>query len=85
MMKPVQRDCSCLKASGSRCTKAVERMTPVPKCLPRKKTIGGMRRNLARFERAGNETAAGACEADLGERACAEKTYRRARAGILPG
>ena len=49
-MRPVHSELRDLKASGRRWTKAVERMTPVPKCLPRKKTMGGMRMYLTRFE-----------------------------------
>lgn len=46
-----------LNASCSRCTKAVERITPVPKCLPTKKRTLGTRieRNVAVI--VGNETA----------------------------
>lgn len=56
-MSPVHLEWSELKASGSRWTKAVERMTPVPKCLPRKKTTDGIRRYLTRFDSEGKDTA----------------------------
>ena len=41
--------CSALNASCKRCTNAVERITPVPKCFPMKKTTLGtrMERNVA--------------------------------------
>ena len=56
-MNPVHFELSALNESGSKWTNAVDRMTPVPKCLPMKKTREGMRRNRARFEIAGNDTA----------------------------
>ena len=56
-IRPVHSDLSDLKASANRCTNAVERMTPVPKCFPRKNTRFGMRMYLTRFDSEGNETA----------------------------
>ena len=56
-MRPVHSDLSDLNASARRCTNAVERMTPVTKCLPRKNTMDGMRMYLVRFDTEGNETA----------------------------
>ena len=47
-----------LNASCSRCTKAVERMTPVPKCLPMKKRMLGTRIERKVAVMVGNETAA---------------------------
>lgn len=57
MISPVHCESRASKASGSKCTNAVERMTPVPKCLPRKNTIDGTRTYLIRFESDGKETA----------------------------
>ena len=56
-IRPVHSDLSDLKASAKRCTNAVERMTPVPKCFPRKNTRFGMRMYFTRFDSEGNETA----------------------------
>ena len=51
--------CRALNASCRRCTNAVERMTPVPKCFPMKKRILGTRIERNVEVTVGNETANG--------------------------
>ncbi len=62
-----------LNESWSKCTKAVERMTPVPKCFPMKKRMLGTRieRNVAVM--VGKETAAAALRQLPATEVC--KTY----------
>lgn len=48
---------SASKASCRRWVNAVDNMTPVPKCLPMKNTMGGIRRNEIRLESVGKDAA----------------------------
>lgn len=48
---------SASKASCRRWVKAVDNITPVPKCLPMKNTTRGIRRNDTRLESAGKDAA----------------------------
>ena len=49
--------CSDRKASSNRWMNAVASMTPVPKCFPIKKRIGGMCKKGISIDMAGNDTA----------------------------
>ena len=49
--------CKDRKASSKRWIKAVASITPVPKCLPMKKTIAGMRKMGICLDKVGNDTA----------------------------
>ncbi len=57
MMRPVHLVCNDENASGKRWTNAVHKMTPVPKCLPTKNTMGGTRSLFTRLATEGKETA----------------------------